>query len=170
MEQEIHFSVGQWIVHSQYGVGQIKKTEVMPLNGEQTECFMVQVKGGAFWFPTNTVENPRIRLVASQEIITKVIKNLRRKPGNLEKDKNYWNIQIKAVPSQGDLLTISPLIRDLSAQQSQKRLNDTQVRALSKFEERLLYEWSVITGTDIKKIRPQFYEYIQERRAKIMYE
>ena len=170
MEQEIHFSVGQWIVHSQYGVGQIKKTERMPLHGEQTECFMVQVKGGAFWFPTNTVKNPRIRPVASQEIITRVIKNLRRKPGNLEKDKNYWNIQIKAVPSQGDLLTISPLIRDLSAQQSLERLNDTQIRALTNFKERLLLEWSAITGTDVRKIRSQFYEYIQESRAKIMNE
>ena len=170
MEQEIQFSIGEWIVHSHYGVGQIKKTELMPLHGEQTECFMVQVKDGAFWFPTNTNENPRIRPVASQEIITKVQKNLRRKPGNLEKDKKYWNERIKEVPSHSDLLTVSQLIRDLSAQQSQKRLNDTQVRALSKFEERLLYEWSVITGTDIKKIRPQFYEYIQESRAKIMNE
>jgi len=168
MEQEMHFTVGQWIVHSHYGVGQIKKTERMPFHGEQTDCFMVQVKNGAFWFPTNTVENPRIRPVASQEIITKVIKNLRRKPGNLEKDKKYWDIQIKAVPSQGDLLTISPLIRDLSAQQSLERLNDTQVRALSKYKERLLLEWSTITGTDVRKIRSQFYEYIQESRAKIM--
>ena len=170
MEQEIQFSVGQWIVHSQYGVGQIKKTELMPLHGEQTECFMVQVKDGAFWFPTNSIENPRIRPVASQEIIAKVTKNLRRKPGNLEKDKKYWNERIKAVPSQGDLLTISPLIRDLSAQKHQNRLNDTQVRALTKFKERLLHEWSAITGTNIEKIRPKFYEYIQESRAKIMNE
>ena len=72
--------------------------------------------------------------------------------------------------SQGDLLTISPLIRDLSAQKTQNRLNDTQVKALSKFEERLLHEWSAITGTDIEKIRPKFNEYIQERRDKIMFE
>ena len=170
MEQEIQFSIGEWIVHSQYGVGQIKKTELMPLHGEQTECFMVQVKDGAFWFPTNTTGNPRIRPVASQEIITKVIKNLRRKPGKLEKDKKYWSERIKDVPSHSDLLTVGQLIRDLSAQQSQKRLNDTQVRALSKFEERLLHEWSAITGTDIEKIRPKFYEYIQESRAKIMNE
>ena len=78
MEQEIQYSIGEWVVHSQYGVGQIKKTEVMPFHGEQTECFRVQVKDGAFWFPTNTSENPRIRPVESQEIITKVIKNLRR--------------------------------------------------------------------------------------------
>ena len=168
MEQEIQFSVGQWIVHSQYGVGQIKKIEVMPIHGEKTECFMVHVNDGVFWFPTDTVENPRIRPVASQEIITKVIRNLRRKPGNLEKGKKYWTIRIKEVPSDNDLLTISQLIRDLSAQQSQKRLNDSQVRALSQYKERLIHEWAAITGTDIEEIRPEINSYIRESKAKIM--
>lgn len=167
MEQEIQFSVGEWIVHSQYGVGQIKKTEVMPFHGEQTECFRVQVEGGAFWFPINSVENPRIRPVASQEIIPKVIKNLRRKPGNLDKDKKYWDKQIKAVPSHGDLLVISQLVRDLSAQQAQKRLNDSQIKALTRFTERLVHEWAAITDTDVDQIRPQFDQYIQESKAKI---
>ena len=121
MEQDTQFSVGTWIVHSQYGVGQIQKTEVMPFHGEQTECFRVQVKDGAFWFPTDSVENPRIRPVASQEIIPKVIKNLRRKPGKLEKDKKYWDKQIKAVTSNDDLVKISQLIRDLSAQLPRRR-------------------------------------------------
>ena len=56
MEQEIQYSIGEWIVHSQHGVGQIKKIETMPLHGKQTECFKVQVKGGTFWFPTNSTE------------------------------------------------------------------------------------------------------------------
>jgi RNA polymerase-interacting CarD/CdnL/TRCF family regulator len=167
MEQEMHFSVGEWVVHNQYGVGQIQKTEVMPLHGEQTECFKVQMKDGAFWFPIDTVENPRIRPVASEEIITKVMKNLRRKPGNLEKDKKYWTQRIKEVPSDADMLTISQLVRDLSAQQALKRLNDSQIRALSNFKEGLLLEWAAITGTDIGEIRPQLNKYAQESLAKI---
>jgi RNA polymerase-interacting CarD/CdnL/TRCF family regulator len=170
MTQELQYSIGEWVVHSQYGVGQIKKTEVMPLHGEQTECFKVQVKDGSFWFPTNTSENPRIRPIASQEIIKKVIKNLRRKPGNLEKDKKYWTKRIQEVSSQDDLLSISNLIRDLSAQQAQKQLNDTHIKALSKFKESILQEWAAITGTAVEKIRPQINEYIQESRAKIINE
>lgn len=170
MEQETHFSIGEWVVHRQYGVGQIKKTEVMPLHGERTECFRVQVRGGAFWFPTDEVANPRIRPVASQEIISKVIKNLRRKPGKLDQDKKYWTQQIKEIPLDGDLVTISRLIRDLSAQKSLKRLNDTQIRALSKFEERLLLEWSAITSVVIEEIRTQFNKLIRESKAKIDFE
>jgi RNA polymerase-interacting CarD/CdnL/TRCF family regulator len=167
MEQEMSFDIGAWVVHNHYGVGQIKDIEIKPIHGEPTECFVVQVKDGAFWLPIDSVENPRIRPVASQEIMRKVIKNLRRKPGNLKKDKKYWTQQIKQVPPHGDLLTISQLIRDLSAQKAQKRLTDTQIRALSNFKDRLLLEWSTITGTDIEKLRPQFNEYIQESTDKI---
>jgi RNA polymerase-interacting CarD/CdnL/TRCF family regulator len=170
MEQEIHYSIGEWVVHSQYGVGQIKKTEVLPLHGEQTECFRVQVKGGAFWFPTGTQENPRIRPVESQEIITKVIKNLRRKPGNLDKDKKYWTQKIKEAPLDGDLVTISKLIRDLSAQQALKRLNDSQIRALSKLSDRLIHEWAAVTGKDITEIHSRFNQYVSESKAKIIIE
>jgi RNA polymerase-interacting CarD/CdnL/TRCF family regulator len=168
VELEYQYSVGEWVVHSHYGVGQIKKTEVMPLHGEQTECFKVQVKDGAFWFPTNTVENPRIRPVASQEIISKVIKNLRRKPGNLDKDKKYWAKRIKEATSHDDLLSISQLIRDLSAQQSQKNLSDTQIKILSKYRDNLIHEWAAITDSGIEKIRRQFNEYIQESEEKII--
>jgi RNA polymerase-interacting CarD/CdnL/TRCF family regulator len=166
----MQFSVGEWVVHSQYGVGQIKKIEVKPLHGEQTECFRVQVRDGAFWFPTSMNDNPRIRPVASQEVIKKVIKNLRRKPGNLEKDKKYWAQRIKDVPSHGDLVTISQLVRDLSAQKSQKRLNDSHIKALTKFKERLIHEWAAITGAEIEEIRTQSNQYISESKAKIINE
>jgi RNA polymerase-interacting CarD/CdnL/TRCF family regulator len=167
MEQETHYSIGDWVVHSQYGVGQIKKTEVMPLHGEQTECFKVQVRSGAFWFPTEEAENPRIRAVATQEIIAKVIKALRRKPSNLEKDKKYWSQRIKETSPQDDLLSISQLVRDLSAQQSQKNLNDSQIKALSKFKEGLIQEWAAITGTTVDNVRSQFNNYLQESKTKI---
>ena len=170
MEPENHYSIGEWVVHSHYGVGQIKKTEVMPLHGEQIECFKVQVNDGTFWFPTDPTENPRIRPIASQEIIPKVIRNLRRKPGNLDKDKKYWANRIKGASSQDDLLSISLLVRDLSAQQAQKRLNDSQIKALSKFIENLIHEWAAITGTAVEKIRPQFNKYIQESKAKAVKE
>jgi RNA polymerase-interacting CarD/CdnL/TRCF family regulator len=170
MEHEIQYSIGEWVVHNQYGVGQIKKTEIMPLHGEQTECFKVQVKDGSFWFPTDSSDNPRIRPVASEEIVSKVIKNLRRKPSNLIQNKKYWTQRIKDVSLHDDLLSISHLIRDLSAQKALKRLNDTQIRALSKFKDRLLLEWIAITGGDIKEIRSQFNKHISESKAKINYE
>jgi RNA polymerase-interacting CarD/CdnL/TRCF family regulator len=97
-----------------------------------------------------------------------VIKNLRRKPGNLDKDKKYWAKRIKDSSSQDDLLSISQLIRDLSAQQAQKNLNDSQIKALSNFKESLIHEWAAITGTDITEIRRQMNNYLHESGQKIL--
>jgi RNA polymerase-interacting CarD/CdnL/TRCF family regulator len=137
MAPETQFDIGKWVVHRQYGIGQIKEIEVKPIHGKPTECFVVQVNDGAFWLPLDSIENPRIRPVASQEIIRKVIKNLRRKPGNLEKDKKYWTQQIKKIPPHSDLLTISQLIRDLSAQKAQKKIDGLTSKSIIKLQRSL---------------------------------
>ena len=124
------YSVGNWVVHTYYGVGQIKKIEKKPIHGEKTECFKVKTKDCTYWFPKEPSENPRIRLVASQNIINKVIRNLRRKPSHLEQYKKFWENQIKVTRSNSELLSISKLVRDLSAQQTHKRLNHSQEKAL----------------------------------------
>jgi CarD family transcriptional regulator len=167
MTETHQYAVGNWVVHTHYGVGQIKKIEKKPIQGEIAECFKVKTKDCTFWFPKEPTENPRIRLVASQDIIDKVIKNLRRKPGNFEKDKKYWENQIKVTRSNGDLLSVSQLVRDLSAQHSHKRLNHTQEKALSEFKDRLLSEMVAITGSNIESIRKQLQEWLQESLAKI---
>ena len=79
MDSNMAYTIDDWVVHTHYGVGQIKRIEVKPIHGEDTKCFKVTTKDGTFWFPTTDDDNPRIRPVASKEIIHKVVKTLRRK-------------------------------------------------------------------------------------------
>ena len=167
MDTKMPYSVDDWIVHSYYGVGQIKRIEVKPVHGEDTQCFKVRTKDSTFWFPTTDDHNPRIRPVASKDLIHKVIKSLRRKSNKLDKDKAYWKKHIKEVQSNGDLLSISIIIRDLSAQQVIRTLNHTESDALEHFKERLLREWASITQEKVEKLRSDLQAYIQESQAKI---
>ena len=41
MDSNIPYSVDDWVVHTQYGVGQIERIEVKPILGEKTLCFKV---------------------------------------------------------------------------------------------------------------------------------
>jgi RNA polymerase-interacting CarD/CdnL/TRCF family regulator len=167
METSIPYSVDDWIVHTNYGVGQIKRIETKPIHGEETKCFKVKTKNSTYWFPTSDIDNPRVRPVASKDIITKVIKNLRRQSSKLDTDRGYWKKRIEEVQSNGDLLSISILIRDLSAQQVLRNLNQTEGDALEHFKERLVREWSSITGDEIEQLRTEVAGYIQESQAKI---
>jgi RNA polymerase-interacting CarD/CdnL/TRCF family regulator len=167
MDTNTPYSVDDWIVHSYYGVGQIKKIEVKPIHGEDTKCFKVMTKDSTFWFPTTDIENPRIRPVGSKDNIHKVIKNLRRKSNKLDTERSYWKKRIDEVQSSGDLISTSILIRDLSAQQALRTLNQTEEDALEHFKERLIREWASITQEKVENLRTNLQAYIQESQAKI---
>ena len=131
------------------------------------KCFRVKTKDSTFWFPTNEKENPRIRPVSTKGIIEKVIQTLRRKSTYLDTDRNFWKEQIKIAQSEGDLVLVSKVIRDLSAQKVIRKLNVTEEKALDSFKERLVREWAAILDADIGRIRPEMNAYIQESKNKI---
>jgi RNA polymerase-interacting CarD/CdnL/TRCF family regulator len=167
MDSNSTYSIDDWIVHSYYGVGQIKRVEVKPINEEDMECFKVKTKDSTFWFPTTDTENPRIRPVASQALMKKVIRQLRSKPDLSETDKTVWKKMIGEVQVEGDLLSISILIRDLSAQQLVRELNQTEKNALEHNKERLLREWASITQEEMEDLRASLNAHIAHSQAKV---
>jgi RNA polymerase-interacting CarD/CdnL/TRCF family regulator len=167
MDSNSPYSVDDWVVHTQYGVGQIKRIEVKPIQGDNTKCYKVKTNDCTYWFPTNAIDNPRIRSVASKEIIVKIIKILRRKPNRLDTDRRLWKQRIDEVRSNGDLESISLIIRNLSAQKVLRQLNQTEDDALEYFKDRLLREWVSITQEEIEKLRSSLNSYIQESQAKV---
>ena len=168
MDSTFNYSINDWIVHSYYGVGQIQRVETKPINEEDMECFKVKTKDSTFWFPTTDIENPRIRPVASQDIMNKVVRLLKSKSNNLDQDKALWKKKIEEVQAEGDLISISTLVRDLSAQQVLRDLNQTEKNALEHFKERLLREWASISQEDIEQLRSSLHAYIKESQAKVV--
>lgn len=167
MDSATTYSTGDWIVHDYYGVGQIKRIETRPIGGEDTDCFKVKTRNCTYWFPADHLDNPRIRPVASPDIIDKMIKKLRRKSSKLDTDRYYWRQRINEVKEESDLLSVSELVRDLYAQEVLRSLNQTEKDALARFEDRLLGEWASITGAEVDDLRPEFQAYIQESTSKI---
>ena len=156
------YSLGDMVVHRYYGVGQIDGIENRPLNGVGVECFKVKTENGIYWFPTDSLDNPRVHPVASQELIQRAIKILHSAPNGLENDPLQWKERIDDVQSDGDFLAISSLIRDLAALKTKKKLNRTQDQALNNLEDRLLREWAASSEVDVKSIRPKLQAYLQE--------
>ena len=60
MALDTSFAVGDWIVHKWYGIGQIKKIEKKPIEGEKVRVFNVAIEDGAFFVPVNDEDNPRV--------------------------------------------------------------------------------------------------------------
>jgi len=156
------YSVGDKVVHRSYGVGQIDSIDSKPLNGVKIDCFKVTTENGIFWFPTDDLENPRVHPVASQELIQSAIEILQSAPHGLENDPFQWKERIDDVLADGGLLSISSLVRDLTALKTEKTLNRTLDQALNNFQDRLLKEWAASLEVDVKFIRPKLRACLQE--------
>ena len=156
------YSLGDMVIHSYYGVGQIETIEIKPINGIEVECFKVKTENSIYWFPTNTLDNPRVHPVASQDLIQRAINILKSAPQGLENDPHQWKERIDDVQTAGDILAISNLLRDLAAVKTQKKLNQIQDQALNNLEDRFLREWSASSGDDVNSIRPLLKTYLQE--------
>ena len=167
METNVLYAVEDWVVHKLYGVGQIKGVESRPINGETTPCFKVKTKDCTYWFPVNGDENPRIRPVSSEEIIAKAIQTLRRKPRYLDTDRKFWKEKIAEAQQDGNLIAASKVIRGLSAQRVFRKLNQSEEKALDRFKERLVREWSAIQQVEAAELRQQLHDCIQESKNKI---
>jgi len=167
-EIKAKYSIDDWVVHYSYGIGQIRKIEEKPINGELTPCFQVESQNGAqWWFPSNGVENPRIRPVASKNMLKRATKELQEPVQGLDPDKNIWKIRINEVTANGDFMAISQILRDLTVLRTQRKLNQMEVKAFNLFKDRFLSEWSATTNKEIDAIRPKLKSYLQvcEERA-----
>jgi len=159
------YSIGDMIVHRIHGVGQIDDIESKPLNEVDVECFKVKTENGTYWFPTDSLDNPRIHPVASQELIQRAIEILQSAPESLEDDHLQWKARIENVQADGDLLAISSLVRDLAILKIKKKLNRTQDQAFKNLKNRLLREWAAGLGVNAQSIRPKLQACLQESNA-----
>ena len=155
------YSIGDRVVHRNYGIGQIDGIENKPINGVQIDCFKVKTENSTYWFSTDSMDNPRVHLVASQELIQEAIEILQSTPHGLENDPIQWKERIDDVWANGDILGICSLIRDLTAFKSKNKLIRTQDQALNTLKDGLLREWSASSKVDVKLIRPKLRAYLQ---------
>ena len=160
------YNIGDWVLHHFYGVGQIKKVEEKPIHGKTVKCFRVKTKDGAFWFPKNQPDNPRIRPVATPKTIQRAIQELRKPVRNLNPDRKIWKKRIDEVKSSDDLTVISQTIRDLTVLKTLRKSNQTEDKALNHFSERLISEWAATMKLDVGTIRRQLNGYLQTIRTR----
>ena len=159
------YTVGDWIVHHSYGVGQIRNIEVKPIHGKQVKCFRVKTKDSAFWFPKNRPDNPRIRPVVTPDIIERAIEALKKPVSDMDPDRKMWKKRIEQAKASDDLIATSQIVRDLNHLRTQRKLNQTEEKALNDFTDRLIDEWATAMKTDSSVVHRELNMCIQASNA-----
>ena len=127
------FKQGDWIVHRQHGVGQIKETEEKTIGTDVRKYFRVEIKGGIYWLLTENIPD-YVRPVSSPNQFQKALKLIREAPQDMSENYKEREREVLLRLEDPTLETKSALIRDLHARR------ETEGMKLSALNERQLDE------------------------------
>jgi CarD family transcriptional regulator len=164
--QDEIFSKGDWIVHANYGVGQVRQKEKKILEGVKRVFFRVKTFNGVYWLPVKNTAVPHIRPLASEYQIRKALSLIRKPPNVLTKDYKQRGKEISETLSSGSLYSVARIIRDLHGRKITVKLNQTEVALLEKITQRFLNEWSVVKGKDVEVLAQKLESALQASTEK----
>jgi RNA polymerase-interacting CarD/CdnL/TRCF family regulator len=153
VEETNSFSKGNWIVHCHYGIGQIKKIEKKKLDGQISRFYQVQTNESTYWLPVDRTDYERVRHIASERDIRRVINVLKNPPRKIKNDPKVRKAWIEEISTDHSITTLATIVRELHAWQKKKKLNASDQEILERNQKLLLQEWSLIKGISIEEAR-----------------
>lgn len=156
------FDKGDWIVHSYYGVGQIKGIENKKIGEQKNKYYIVEARNSTYFVPIDNAENDRIRPVASKYMLKKAINTLKDPPQDFDNDHNQRKRQLAEMLEDCSVVNTAALIRDLMARRIENGLNDHEENTLTKLTSRLTREWAITQNIEIDQAREKFNDVIEE--------
>jgi RNA polymerase-interacting CarD/CdnL/TRCF family regulator len=152
MSEEI-YSRGDWIVHSAYGVGQVKGKDIKILDGEKRSFLKVKTFTSVYFLPTKNWDVPHIRPLSSMYQMKKALSIMRKPPEPMKKDHKQRGKQISEALADISLYSKAEIIRDLSGRKKLGKLNVTEGELFEKTINEFVNEWSVVSDQEKEELR-----------------
>jgi len=146
--QQSTYEKGDWIVHANYGVGQVRELEKKELEGEKKAFYRVRTFNGEYWLSVTRTDVEYIRPITSEYKINRALTMIRQTPEILPENHTERSKVIKEAIKDPSLYTKACMIRDLHGKDQESKLNFTEEDALLKMKKQFLNEWSVIKDVD----------------------
>jgi len=162
-QEERIYSIGDEIVHANYGVGEIVGLEEKELMGETKSYYVVKTKDSTYWIPAKKLDNERIRPITSPDTIQdSVVSALEAEPQ--EMDDNYKTRRKRINDVNGEIVPMAKVVRDLSYRQATDRLNTTERQMLDKLKSRLATEWATSIGVTVQTARKKINKILRQHK------
>ena len=141
---QIEYSIGDWIVHIYFGVGQILSKEIMTLEGIRQMYFRIKTKNSSYWLPLAKIDFNRVRPLASKYQIKKALALTRKPPRILSKDYSVRGKEISQAINDISLYSKARMIRDLQGRRVSDYLNFGEIEQLKNIKVNLCDEWALV--------------------------
>lgn len=163
--QQQQWAAGKWIVHRQFGVGEILCREDKTISGETGEYFRVKTHDSMIWLPVNDVSDDW-RSILNEEEFGEVIEALKRPPQEMASHYQSRNGRINRARSQNDPLTSARLIRDLRGRwQREGKLRNIERDALRTLTRSLVQEWALSYGLKLSTARKRLMNLLRNGKS-----
>ena len=159
--QQDPYAKGNWIVHANYGVGQIKGREKKVLNGEKQTFLRVKTFNGVYWLPVENKDVDHIRPISSKNKIGRALTLIRKPPKKLPKDHKRRGKKIYQGLRDVSLYSKARIIRDLHGRKVSSRLNQSEEDIFKKITKQFLNEWSIVCDEDSEILIEKLEEALQ---------
>jgi RNA polymerase-interacting CarD/CdnL/TRCF family regulator len=140
---EMEFQTGVNVVHHSFGVGTVASIETMSLSGGEPRLFYrVEFARTTVWVPMDDESPAGLRPVTSSRQLPRYRRLLAAAPTTLDEDFRKRQVELELRKSEGTFESLCELVRDLSARQRLKTLNQWEKNLLRNTLEALVGEWA----------------------------
>jgi CarD family transcriptional regulator len=166
-DADMLFSIGDHIVHTNYGVGQVVGIEEKTLSSKTTTYYVVETKDSTFWMPVVKADNERTRQIVPAKIIhNKVIEVLKDDPQEMSSNHKTRRKRIKDVNASGNIILVAELVRDLTYRKGvEGRLAVLEDKDLEYLKNRLITEWAKSVKETKQKVTKKVQKILQQHRV-----
>jgi len=140
------FHIGDKVIHSTYGLGEIIRIEEREIHDHPTNCYVVRTNELTIWIPINDLNQHSLRIPTLPEDFLGLFSILTSPGEALPEDRVVRKDQLIANMKNGQLASICQVVRDLTHLKRVKKLNDQEKSILERARNSLLTEWIYSLG------------------------
>ncbi len=140
------FHIGDKVIHSTYGMGEIVHIEEKVIHDRPTNCYVVRTNELTIWIPINDLHQHSLRTPTLPDEFVRLFSILTSPGEALPEDRVLRKDQLIAHMKDGQLASICHVVRDLTQFKLIKKLSEQEKYILERATNSLLTEWIFSLG------------------------
>ncbi len=140
------FQIGDKLIHSTYGLGEVVLIEEKNIHGRATNCYVFRTHDLTIWIPIDDLHQNSLRKPTMPNEFTNLFSILTSPGEPLPEDRILRKDQLTEYLKNGQIKSICQVVRDLTHFKRRKKLNDQEKFILERATDSLLTEWIYALG------------------------
>ena len=161
----IELKEGDWIVHREFGAGQVGKLVTLRLGGEPRQYHKLKTSGADLWLPLENCNEEWLRPLINPSEFKKALKEISKPPADLPDNAATRKIQLAETSALSSPVEIGKVLRDLNGWRKQTNgLSGNELTVWKQFRTIFLAEWQATTGITLKEAEDQLLILLEKSR------